>query len=71
MKPSARSIDTLCLQHLAQGDAVYLSRLQNLLREQEANGDISILFMDDEIARVQYLNPAWARVLLNSSGVVA
>jgi hypothetical protein len=67
----SRPIDTLCLQSLAKGDPIYLSRMQGLLREQEANGDIQILFMDDEIARVQFLNPAWARVLSGANGGAA
>jgi hypothetical protein len=68
---ASRPVNTLRLQTLAQGDRLYLSRVQDLLREQEANGDIHILFMDDEIAKVQFLNPTWARVLSGANGGAA
>jgi hypothetical protein len=64
-------IETLRLQMMANGDPLYLSRVQGLLREQEANGDIRIVFMDDEIARIQWLNPVWARVLSGATGGAA
>lgn len=64
-------IDTLRLQMLANGDPERLSRLHQYIRSQEANGDIRIVFMDDEIAQIQYLNPAWARVLMGTGGVAS
>jgi hypothetical protein len=68
---ASRPINTLRLQMMAKGDRLYLSRMQSMLREQEANGDIRIVFMDDEIARIQYLNPVWARVLSGAEAGVA
>lgn len=61
-------IQTLRLKMMARGDAGYVVRMQRMLREQEANGDIRIVFMDDEIAKIQYLNPVWARVLSSAEG---
>jgi hypothetical protein len=65
---SGMPVETLRLQLLARGDDLYLSRVQNLLREQEADGDIYIVYMDDEVAHIQYLNPTWARVLSSADG---
>lgn len=62
------TIETISLTLLARGCVDRLRYCQNLLRSQEANGDIRIHFMDDEIAQIAYLNPAWARNL-STSGV--
>lgn len=61
--------ETLRLDRIsAQPDSV--RRLQDGLRRYERNGDIRIVYMDDVEARIQYLNPTWARVLGNVRGVV-
>lgn len=57
-------IETIRLGMLAEhhGDIRYVAQLQEMLRAQEANGDIRIVFMDDEIATIETLNPVWARL---------
>lgn len=59
------------LEMMARGDARYIGRMQAALRAEEANGDIFILYMDDEIARIVNRNPVWVRVLSDAEEEVA
>lgn len=58
----SKCIEVIRIAMLADGDPLRVAQFQEMLREQEANGDIRILSMDDEIARTELLNPVWARV---------
>lgn len=63
------AIETIRLAMMARGDTDYVTRIQRKLREQEVAGDIRIVFMDDEVAKIQCLNPAWVRVMRDAEGV--
>lgn len=63
-------VETLRLYALSLGRPDSIKRLQEGLRQQEENGDIRIVYMDDDEARIQYINPTWARVLGSSRGLV-
>ena len=61
-------IDIVRLSMISRGDDACLRRIQHGLRMQEEDGDIRIVFMDDEIAKIQFLNTALARVFSGNGG---
>lgn len=64
-------IEIVRLSMMVDGDAEYLRRLQEGLRGQELIGNIRIVFMDDELAKIKFLNPALARALSSHCGRVS
>lgn len=61
-------IETIRIGMMAGGDTEYVARVKRLLSMWQASGDVRIISMDDETAKIELINKAWARTFGGDGG---